>query len=126
MLHQLRTFGKLLEQEVFRRVGFSVCVAAFLFVLGLALFPVNPVEVSLCIGRGFNGWRLPTGGASGEFVVLDKIFGGTGADRTDATIRDKFLDEANSLYSGSVGYVGSGGDWWSSTTGPSTDPTICS
>ncbi|MBQ7040843.1 hypothetical protein IJN73_02125, partial [Candidatus Saccharibacteria bacterium] len=66
------------------------------------------------------GWRLPTGGASGEFAALDIAMGGTGANRTDTTARDRFLNQASFLYSGyysssQLYYVGSNGYWWSST-----------
>ncbi|MBR3414747.1 InlB B-repeat-containing protein, partial [Candidatus Saccharibacteria bacterium] len=66
------------------------------------------------------GWRLPTGGASGEFAALDIAMGGTGTNRLDATARDRFLSQASFLYSGlydssQLYFVGSIGGWWSST-----------
>lgn len=67
------------------------------------------------------GWRLPTGGASGEFVALAKAYGGTG-DNGDANI--KYGSNFSNAYKAAlVGYYlnsslrnsGSGGYWWSST-----------
>ena len=67
------------------------------------------------------GWHLPTGGAGGQFVALDiAMNGGTGSNRTDATARNRFLNQASFRYSGyynssQLYYVGSDGRWWLST-----------
>ena len=64
------------------------------------------------------GWRLPTGGPSGEFVALDVAYGGNGSNRVDASQRDKFL--ASPLNFNYTGYRGGssstpGGRYWSRT-----------
>lgn len=72
------------------------------------------------------GWRLPTGGASGEFAALAKAYGGTGSN-SDADI--KYGSSFSNAYKaalvgyydgGSRGSFGSVGYWWSSTLGSST------
>lgn len=71
------------------------------------------------------GWRLPTGGSSGEFSVLDKALGGTGSNgpRSDSYL----IDESGpafvrgGLYYGSSPYnQGTRGNYWSSTARSST------
>ena len=52
------------------------------------------------------GWKLPTGGASGQFAGLDVAYGGNGSDRSDATQRDKFM--AAPLNFNYTGYVSGG------------------
>ena len=69
------------------------------------------------------GWQLPVGGNStstNQFSLLDIAMGGTGVNRTDATARDRFLNQASFLYSGNyvssqLYNVGSNGYWWSDT-----------
>ncbi|MBQ3468044.1 InlB B-repeat-containing protein [Candidatus Saccharibacteria bacterium] len=70
------------------------------------------------------GWKLPLGGSNTtkSWVSLDKALNGSsaGSNRTDATARDRFLNDASFLYSGyyyssQLYYVGSDGNWWSST-----------
>ncbi|MBQ9029282.1 hypothetical protein IJ114_00740, partial [Candidatus Saccharibacteria bacterium] len=74
------------------------------------------------------GWRLPTGGSSGEFTALDIAWGGTGSNRTNANTYSTFtgaytegnnggFDLAGYIEGSSLGYVGSRGNWWSSTAG---------
>lgn len=72
------------------------------------------------------GWRLPTGGASGEFVALAKAYGGTG-NSGDANI--KYGSNFSNAYKAAlVGYYynsslrssGLFGLWWSSTFSLST------
>ncbi len=67
------------------------------------------------------GWRLPTGGPSGEFVALAKAYGGTG-NSNDANI--KYGSNFSNAYkaalvgiylSSSLSNGGSYGRWWSST-----------
>ena len=67
------------------------------------------------------GWGLPYGGQNPtkSFYALDIIMGGTGANRTDATSRDKYLvSPYNFLYSGyrrfsgGIGGAGVNGWWW--------------
>ncbi|MBR3414857.1 InlB B-repeat-containing protein [Candidatus Saccharibacteria bacterium] len=72
------------------------------------------------------GWRLPTGGSSGEFAALDKAWGGTGAYRNNANTYSTFTGAYTSgnnggftplpgYINGSLRSVGSSGYWWSST-----------
>lgn len=73
------------------------------------------------------GWRLPTGGASGDFVALAKAYGGTGSNG-DTNI--KYGSSFSNAYKAAlVGYYdgsslkdsGSGSYWWSSTRNGSTN-----
>ncbi|MBQ9029152.1 hypothetical protein IJ114_00005, partial [Candidatus Saccharibacteria bacterium] len=72
------------------------------------------------------GWRLPTGGASGEFAALDIVWGGTGSNRTGANTYSTFtgayaegnnggFDLAGYINGSSLSNVGTVGNWWSST-----------
>ena len=70
------------------------------------------------------GWQLPLGGSNTtkSWISIDKALNGSsaGSNRTDATARDRFLNDAGFLYSGTytssqLYYVGSNGYWWSST-----------
>ena len=79
------------------------------------------------------GWQLPRGSSTSthSFYWLDRALGGTGANRTDTTTRDKFLNQASFGYTGNYltsGYltstlynVGSYGIWWSSTVSNSSN-----
>lgn len=69
-----------------------------------------------------SGWHLPTGGANGDFVTLDKAYGGSGANRTDSTMATN-LKSTSGNWPGLVTagyYMGSSlnsspGIYWSST-----------
>ncbi|MBR3177486.1 hypothetical protein IKF27_01615, partial [Candidatus Saccharibacteria bacterium] len=72
------------------------------------------------------GWQLPEGSSTAtySFYWLDKTLGGTGANRTDATTRDHYVNDFALSYSGlydnsSLYSVGSHGNWWSSTVNDS-------
>ncbi|MBR3415045.1 InlB B-repeat-containing protein, partial [Candidatus Saccharibacteria bacterium] len=89
------------------RDGLSQCVSGY-------------IQKDICP----KGWHLPTGGAGGQFAALDIALNpddaSAGTNRTNATARDRFLNQASFLYSGyyyssQLYYVGSGGYWWSST-----------
>jgi uncharacterized protein (TIGR02145 family) len=67
------------------------------------------------------GWRLPTGNSSGEFVALDKAYGGTGVNRSNANTYSNFTGSDMSftfpgIYrSGSHIGAGTEGFYWSSS-----------
>ena len=72
------------------------------------------------------GWRLPDGGQSTKmsFYQLDKAYGGSGENRTDATQRDKFMASPLDFpYSGYYYYGGNTygqstyGIWWTRSAG---------
>ncbi|MBR3365614.1 InlB B-repeat-containing protein, partial [Candidatus Saccharibacteria bacterium] len=75
------------------------------------------------------GWRLPTGGSSGDFALLDKAWGGTGTGRTDANTYSTFTgsytsgNNANFDLAGAIigtfNSVGTYGYSWSSSAYPS-------
>ncbi|MBQ9016848.1 InlB B-repeat-containing protein, partial [Candidatus Saccharibacteria bacterium] len=52
------------------------------------------------------GWRLPTGGSSGEFAALDKAWGGTGANRSGANTYSTFTGAYTSSNNGGFGLAG--------------------
>lgn len=61
------------------------------------------------------GWRMPTGGSGGEYQTLYTAYGGSGTSYS--------ADFVNALRTPLSGYFynGSGGGFWSSTYGSSTD-----
>ena len=71
------------------------------------------------------GWQLPSGGSGGDFANLDIAMGGTGANRTDTTARDRFMTgyttaPVNMNYTGfrygsSTGYATTDAYYWSRT-----------
>ncbi|MBQ9029815.1 InlB B-repeat-containing protein, partial [Candidatus Saccharibacteria bacterium] len=71
------------------------------------------------------GWRLPTSGTNGDFAILDKAWGGTGLDRTNANTYSIFMGNYNIGGNGGFDNPGAitssfvavdvGGGWWSST-----------
>lgn len=67
------------------------------------------------------GWRLPTGGSSGEFVALDIAYGGNGAIRANANTYSNFIGSdmsfvlAGAYVDGSRDSIGTGGFYWSSS-----------
>ena len=63
--------------------------------------------VSICP----KGWRLPTGGNSGEFQTLDNNYNSISALRSNPVN----LTLSGSVYNGSRDFRGSGGYYWSST-----------
>ncbi|MBR3365863.1 hypothetical protein IKG48_01940, partial [Candidatus Saccharibacteria bacterium] len=77
------------------------------------------------------GWRLPTGGPNGEFVALDKVWGGTGINRDNAntieTFTGNYAANANGGFTlagwidSSLDFIDTNGRWWSSTSDGSTN-----
>ena len=73
----------------------------------------SEVSSSICP----KGWHLPVGGANGDFVNLDKLWGGNGANRDNANTYNNFV----SIFS-LAGYMeislrdrGTYGGYWAST-----------
>lgn len=69
----------------------------------------NP-NISICP----SGWRLPTGGYSGEFQALNAAVNG-GLTNTDAGLRTAWLGQRSGRWSYGFTSQGSSGQYWTST-----------
>ena len=61
------------------------------------------------------GWRLPTGGAGGEFEVMNNIVYAGKTDSDSSIIGAPGLFQRSGYWSNGFGGQGSSGDYWSST-----------
>lgn len=83
-----------------------------------ATTPAPDPSVSICP----SGWRLPTGGTSGEFMALNTAIN-SGSTSSDTGLRTTWLGMyAGYWYNGGPNYNGERGMYWSSSS--SSDPTV--
>lgn len=75
-----------------------------------ATTPARDLTTSVCP----SGWRLPTGGVSGEQTALNVAING-GLTNTDAGLRTTWLGQRSGYWVTSFGNQGIRGNYWSST-----------
>ncbi len=75
-----------------------------------ATTPAPTTSISICPA----GWRLPTGGSSGEYVALNTSVNG-GSTLNDAGLRSTWLMQRAGMWYDDFSSAGDSGTYWSST-----------
>jgi uncharacterized protein (TIGR02145 family) len=66
-----------------------------------------------------SGWRLPTGGSTGEFTALNNAVN-SGSTTTDAGLRSSWLAQRSGYWNGGFVNQSGLGDYWSSSQASAT------